>query len=297
MLKIQSELGLPDPPKPCDHFDLIGGTSTGGIIAILLGRLRLSVADALAAYDSVASKAFVPRLLYTPTGGKYKADSLKRIIQDVVKEKDRNRDPEAVFVDLEAPKTVVLSITTVDVDSGPTFFRSYDTQPPFNACKIWEIARATSAAYSYFESIEIGRDHIEFMDAGFGHNNPCIELVRESKRIFPDRSIGCILSIGTGLGRATEASSMLTVGKALVKMATSSKNVDREMQTGEYKDVYTRLDEDAGVSEIKMDNYRKMSALAGLTLNYIRKPATDLLIKSCVERILSSRTNSTPDGA
>ncbi|KAG9553965.1 hypothetical protein KCU79_g11719, partial [Aureobasidium melanogenum] len=28
-------------PKPCDHFDLIAGTGTGGLIAIMLGRLRL----------------------------------------------------------------------------------------------------------------------------------------------------------------------------------------------------------------------------------------------------------------
>jgi len=28
-------------PKPCDYFDLIGGTSTGGLIAIMLGLLGM----------------------------------------------------------------------------------------------------------------------------------------------------------------------------------------------------------------------------------------------------------------
>ena len=30
-------------PKPCDHFDLIVGTGTGGLIALMLGRLRLDL--------------------------------------------------------------------------------------------------------------------------------------------------------------------------------------------------------------------------------------------------------------
>jgi len=41
MERIKLANRLSQTPKPCDYFDLIGGTSTGGLIAIMLGRLRL----------------------------------------------------------------------------------------------------------------------------------------------------------------------------------------------------------------------------------------------------------------
>jgi patatin-like phospholipase/acyl hydrolase len=47
-----------DPPNPCDCFDLIGGTSTGGLIAIMLGRLRMTTTECRDAYRELSAEAF-----------------------------------------------------------------------------------------------------------------------------------------------------------------------------------------------------------------------------------------------
>lgn len=36
------------PPKPYDYFDMNGGTSTGGLIAIMLGRLQMDIESCIA---------------------------------------------------------------------------------------------------------------------------------------------------------------------------------------------------------------------------------------------------------
>lgn len=41
MEDIEVRTGAEDTPKPCEYFDLIGGTSTGGLIAIMLGILGM----------------------------------------------------------------------------------------------------------------------------------------------------------------------------------------------------------------------------------------------------------------
>ncbi|KAI0394679.1 acyl transferase/acyl hydrolase/lysophospholipase [Xylariaceae sp. FL0594] len=45
-------------PKPCDHFDLIVGTGTGGLIAIMLGRLRLDLEQCKELYVEMTRKVF-----------------------------------------------------------------------------------------------------------------------------------------------------------------------------------------------------------------------------------------------
>jgi patatin-like phospholipase/acyl hydrolase len=41
MEEIERQSGAERTPLPCEYFDLIGGTNTGGLIAIMLGRLRM----------------------------------------------------------------------------------------------------------------------------------------------------------------------------------------------------------------------------------------------------------------
>jgi patatin-like phospholipase/acyl hydrolase len=49
-------------PRPADYFELAAGTSTGGIIGIMLFRLRMTVADAIVQYDKIGADVFSPKI-------------------------------------------------------------------------------------------------------------------------------------------------------------------------------------------------------------------------------------------
>ena len=68
--------------------------------------------------------------------------------------------------------------------ASPTVFRSYSgegIQP--SQCAIWQAARATSAAPSFFKEMYIDnpRPGINYVDGGLGHNNPAEVALEEAE--------------------------------------------------------------------------------------------------------------------
>lgn len=171
---------------------------------------------------------------------------------------------------MTSPRTV-LAITKDNVDARPTLFTTYDTSAALHGCTIWHVARATSAATTFFKPIKVGRDDIEFIDAGFGYNNPCEVLVEEAQRQFPERRALRVLSIGTGLGDVVAiGNTRVSIITALKKMATSSKKVaasldDRYGESGQYY----RFNVDQGLQDITLSDWEKASTISAHTRNYL----------------------------
>ncbi|RMD42957.1 hypothetical protein DV735_g2182, partial [Chaetothyriales sp. CBS 134920] len=76
-------------PKPCEYFDLIAGTGTGGLIAIMLGRLRLDLETCMDVYVRMTKKVFetdktIAGIPYKQT--LFKASKLEEAIKSCVRE-------------------------------------------------------------------------------------------------------------------------------------------------------------------------------------------------------------------
>ena len=97
MLGIRQHQKLSSTPKPCEIFDMICGTSTGGIIALMLGRLRMSIDDTRNVYSQVAKDVFGKPKHRKSTEGRYSATRLENILKAAV-EKYGEAGPELKLI-------------------------------------------------------------------------------------------------------------------------------------------------------------------------------------------------------
>lgn len=81
------------PPKPCEYFDIIGRTSTGGLIAIMLDRLEMDIDECIDAYVALFDQVFQKmRHRVTINGyeqGRFDTEELERSFREIIKRKDK----------------------------------------------------------------------------------------------------------------------------------------------------------------------------------------------------------------
>ncbi|KAG9228307.1 phospholipase [Amylocarpus encephaloides] len=210
-------------PKPCDIFDLIAGTSTGGLIAVMLGRLNMSIDECITTYEDVGGQGLRSSSFYDI-----------EIMQDEIKKiMDRKKIPRHTsFREGRSPTCkLMLCVTRAEI-SKPDVIRNFESFHPtaenYN-CTIWEAASATAAAPMYFKGVQFCDTGEKWYDGGL-RRNPINEAFSElsRERDWKDRKVGCVLSLGCGVAKSAAVSSNLAgILKGAVAIMTDADDIAR----------------------------------------------------------------------
>ncbi len=109
-------------PKPCDHFDLICGTGTGGLIAIMLGRLRLDLETCKDVYVRMTRRVFETDKTFAGIPYRstlFKASKLEEAIKECVMEHTVFEDEGNDNLANAQPMTPMSPIMSTSIMSGP----------------------------------------------------------------------------------------------------------------------------------------------------------------------------------
>ncbi|KAE8371346.1 acyl transferase/acyl hydrolase/lysophospholipase [Aspergillus bertholletiae] len=303
MEQVAKAKGLEVIPKPCDFFDMIGGTSTGGLIAIMLGHLHMSINECISAYLGIAEPVFTPiRRLPISLG---LTGNIENAIKDMLKA--RGLDEEALFYDssraikckvqvrrrrrssvkalTHSPSSFVCAIQS-EIKT-PTILKNYEGEMQKDTdrlkyIKIWQAARATSAASGFFRP---SRD-LQLW------NEACDVFLGDQDRL--DDHLDCLISIGTGKPTLNESGTNLQhVAKALVDISIETEQTacafQQEHQLLEKDGRYCRLTVENGLQDVYLEEYQKTDRIIAATKGYLINLDTIGKLTKCITAMKEHR--------
>ena len=241
-------------------FDLVIGTSTGGIIALGLVEMGWSVSTCLNKFEELARIAFQKHkflrsdylefLVAAYQQGRYKVEPLEDILTSQYTERKLFG---GVRNDLGFSTghltTCKVGVTATSTSGTPFLLANYNridktenarykflrAEKPGEEISIWEAARVTSAAPKIFKPYGHVSSGHTFIDGGVYYNNPVEVALREHALIWPQNKLrlpDVMLSLGTGCSQKKQGivtpshpaskniSGILSYYKQLLKIAT-----------------------------------------------------------------------------
>ena len=266
----------------------------------MLGRLQMTAEEALKTYNKIAGSVFsrANRKLFFQDGA-FKATMLERTVQELVASKGQGERMLADQCDENPTKTFVCAVPAVNM-AHPRLFRSYSVQENATVnCKIWEAARATTAAPTFFKRITIEDDGgalEDFLDGALHTNNPSQLVLKEALAVFKSNSkLGCLVSLGTGhpgtvgLSKPDPFQKMLPTEmiNVLKKIAFNCEKVAHELATQFRRshDFYFRYSVNHGVGCVSLEEWRKISEVQVHTKAYLNEVDVSDSINRLVETL------------
>lgn len=199
-----------------DYFDLIAGSSTGGILASVLlfpdekGKAKFSIQKAFELYaekgEDIFNVSFWERLI-NPFG----------LFSEKISESELEKNLKEFFGNLQLKDFVKPSlITAYDIENRHAkLFNSHEAQKlEMNNFWVKDICRATSAAPTYFQPAQIKSLYgqlFSLIDGGLFANNPALCAYAEARKMpfseilknsekpnYPVVNDMLLISVGTG---------------------------------------------------------------------------------------------------
>ncbi|KAH6613399.1 hypothetical protein F5144DRAFT_616347 [Chaetomium tenue] len=230
LLHIEEALGGRIPIQ--SFFDLIVGTSTGGLVALGLTSMNWTVKECIEKFEVLCDAAFTKKRFAGRHGvlaivdalmsSRYKTGPFVNALQkafpkDLYLFSDANpRTKSRVFStrvavtttgDGSAPRTHLLAnYNHPVVRREGTAAVDYHFQRPdrrMEEIKVWQAARATSAAPGYFKPFHHKETSNVYFDGAFFHNNPVQIANQERELLWPNSDQPDIL-LSLGAGKAEE---------------------------------------------------------------------------------------------
>ncbi|BAT96835.1 hypothetical protein VIGAN_09014200 [Vigna angularis var. angularis] len=199
---LDKALKVKDPRTSlADYFDVISGTSTGGLMTLMLAAPNSShshqplftPSEVVQFYKKNGPEIF--RRQHLITCPKYDGEFLKRKTVELLRETRLNETLTNVVIPTFDEKKI-----------QPVIFSNYKlkTESYLNA-KLSDIGLGTSAAPTYLPSHQFQNDGVQFdlIDGGLAANNPALVAVSEVIQNNGEKEI-LMLSLGTGIPKSKE---------------------------------------------------------------------------------------------
>ncbi|KIM20755.1 hypothetical protein M408DRAFT_124110 [Serendipita vermifera MAFF 305830] len=272
-----------EEPCPADSWDMMGGVGFGGLSALLLGCLRLSIEEAMEELAAIGAAILTQRVEENVTPDSNLA-KLREAVEDMLK---RNRYP----IDIKLKdqrfrngrcKVVVFAATTATMDHCHPF-RAYSHRGRSIEPTFVEAACATLAIPELFTPVSIGSRlrKQRFVGTPIGSNNPTRQVMEEALLQFGnEQPVSLILSLGSGRPNAFSFEMLNLYSGSSVNLLTrlmlEGEKIAKELslQLSEFP-AYIRLNVDKGVEFLKLSDWDNLGDIEAHTDVYLQLPGID----------------------